>query len=128
MSTLPPSRRRYNLDFSGSSAWNPSASTPWRNAWPTSKPAASNCGGIFDFEDKQRRLAEIAAKLEDPALWNDPKRAQELGRERKVLDAVVSTLAEIDSGLRDAQELFEIARSESDDATLGAIDTDARKL
>jgi len=101
---------------------------PRRNAWPTSKSAAQNCGGIFDFEDKERRLAEIAAKLEDPALWNDPKRAQELGRERKVLDAVVSTLTGLDTGLRDAKELFEIARSESDDATLGAIDADARKL
>jgi peptide chain release factor 2 len=109
-------------------AWNPNASTPWRNASRTSQPAASNCGGIFDFEDKERRLAEIAAKLEDPALWNDPKRAQELGRERKSLDGVVSTLRELDTGLRDARELFEIARSESDDATLGAIDTDARKL
>jgi len=93
-----------------------------------SKPAAPNCGGIFDFEDKERRLAEIAAKLEDPALWNDPKRAQELGRERKTLDGVVSTLKGLDTGVRDAKELFDIARSESDDATLGAIDADARRL
>jgi peptide chain release factor 2 len=93
-----------------------------------SKPAPGSCGGIFDFDDKERRLAEIAAKLEDPELWNDPKRAQELGRERKALDGVVSTLTGLDSGLRDAKELFEIARSEGDDATLGAIDADARKL
>jgi len=120
--------RLYNRGFSESSPWKPNASTPWRSAWPTSKPAAPNCGGIFDFEDKQRRLAEIAAKLEDPALWSDPKRAQELGRERKILDGVVSTLTGLDTGLRDAKELFEIARAEGDDATLGAIDTDARKL
>ncbi|HZM43987.1 MAG TPA: peptide chain release factor 2 [Burkholderiales bacterium] len=82
----------------------------------------------LDFEDKQRRLAEIAAKLEDPALWNDPKRAQELGRERKILDGVVSVLTGLDTGVRDAKELFDIARSEGDDATLGAIDADARKL
>ena len=93
-----------------------------------SKPAASNCGGIFDFEDKQRRLAEVAAKLEDPALWNDPKRAQELGRERKILDGVVSVLIGLGTDLRDAKELFEIARSEDDDAALNAIDADARKL
>src|SRR5215510_11494577 len=101
---------------------------PRRNAWPMSKPAASNCGGIFDFEDKQRRLAEIAAQLEDPALWNDPKRAQELGRERKTLDGVVSTLTRLDTGLRDGRELFEMARSESDDRTLASVDTDAREL
>jgi peptide chain release factor 2 len=118
----------YNCSFSGSRAWNPSASTPRRNAWPMSKPAPPNCGGIFDFEDKERRLAEVAAKLEDPALWSDPQRAQELGRERKLLDGVVSVLTGLATELRDAKELFEIARSEGDDATLNAIDTDARKL
>jgi peptide chain release factor 2 len=92
------------------------------------KPAPRSSGGIFDLENKEKRLAEIGAKLEDPALWNDPKRAQELGRERKVLADVVSTLNGVDTGLRDARELFEIARSEGDDATLVAIDADARKL
>src|SRR5262245_56947324 len=92
------------------------------------KPAPRSCGGIFDFDNKEKRLAEIGAKLEDPALWNDPKRAQELGSERKVLSDVVSTLTGLGTDLRDARELFDIARAEGDDATLGAIDADARKL
>jgi peptide chain release factor 2 len=93
-----------------------------------SKLAPRSCGGIFDFDDKQKRLVEVAAHLENPALWNDPKRAQELGRERKSLESVVGTLTRLHTGLRDARELFEIARSESDDATLAAIDADAREL
>jgi peptide chain release factor 2 len=70
----------------------------------------------------------VAGHLEDPALWNDRKRAQELGRERKALEGVVSTLTGLDTGLRDAKELFDIARSENDDGTLQAIETDARAL
>ena len=93
-----------------------------------SKLAPQSCGGIFDFDDKQNRLVEIAAHLENPALWNDPKRAQELGRERKALEGIVSTLTRLTTGLRDARELFEIARSEGDDAALEAIDADAREL
>ena len=114
--------------FPGPRSWKPRKSTPSPGGSPTSKLAPRSCGGIFDFDDKQKRLIEVAAHLENPELWNDPKRAQELGRERKSLESVVGTLTRLHSGLRDARELFEIARSESDDATLVAIDADAREL
>ena len=39
-------------------------------------------GGIFDWDEKSRRLAEVNAELEDPSVWNDPKRAQALGKEK----------------------------------------------
>jgi len=61
-------------------------------------------------------------------VWNDPKRAQELGREKKLLDDVVGRLQRIGSGLADAQELFEIARADDDDATLAAIESDVAGL
>jgi peptide chain release factor 2 len=61
-------------------------------------------------------------------VWSDNKRAQELGRERKSLEFLVDTFGRIDSGLRDATELFEIAKAERDDATLAAIDGDAQNL
>ncbi len=94
----------------------------------TSRAAPRNCGGIFDFEAKQRRLAEVTRLAEDPAVWSDSKRAQELGRERKSLESLVTTFGRLDSGLRDTKELFEIARAERDDATLVAIDGDAQGL
>jgi len=61
-------------------------------------------------------------------VWADNKRAQDLGRERKQLESLIGTFDRLDSGLRDAKELFEIARSEQDDATLVAIERDARGL
>jgi len=61
-------------------------------------------------------------------VWSDNKRAQELGRERKSLESLVGTFNRLDSGLRDAQELFEIAKAERDDATLVALEKDARAL
>ena len=61
-------------------------------------------------------------------MWSDNKRAQELGRERKSLEFLVGTFDRLDSGLRDAKELFEIAKSERDDATLVALEKDARAL
>ena len=108
--------------------WNPSASTPSSGSSPTSKDARPSYGGIFDFEAKERRLAEVARLAEDPAVWSDNKRAQELGRERKTLDSLVGTFERLDTGLRDAKELFEIAKAERDDATLVALEGDARGL
>ena len=32
------------------------------------------------------------AALENPSVWNEPKRAQELGREKKLLESVVGTI------------------------------------
>jgi peptide chain release factor 2 len=93
-----------------------------------SPAAPPSCGGIFDFEAKQRRLSEVTKLAEDPAVWSDSKRAQELGRERKSLESLVHTFGRLDSGLRDATELFEIAKAERDDATLTAIDGDAQNL
>ena len=66
--------------------------------------------------------------MEDPAIWNDPKKAQDLGREKKSLEAIVHTLTKIDNDLRDAVDLFAMAREEQDEDTLIAIESDADAL
>jgi len=87
-----------------------------------------NCGGIFDFEAKQQRLAEVVKLSEDPAVWSDGKRAQELGRERKTLEALVLKMERLDHDLHDAAELFAMARADNDDASLRTIATDTAAL
>ena len=62
-----------------------------------------NYGGIFDFDAKQERLTEVSELAEDPAIWQDAKRAQELGRERKMLEGVVLGLSKIQQDLSDAR-------------------------
>ena len=94
----------------------------------TSTPAPRSCGGIFDYDTKRNRLDEVVRLAEDPAVWGDSKRAQELGKERKSLEYTVHSLTTLASGLRDAHELFDIAREESDDATLHAMAGDAQSL
>ncbi len=89
-------------------------------------PAIS--GGIFDYPGKRDRLNEVIRIAEDPGLWNDPRQAQEIGRERKALEAVVLTLEEVDTGLATAAELFELAREEDDDDTLHAVAGDVDAL
>lgn len=85
-------------------------------------------GGIFDFDTKTERLEEVARLAEDPGLWEDAKRAQELGRERKSLEEVVQTVLGVERDLRDARELFEMAAGENDDASLQSVDDDLQEV
>lgn len=85
-------------------------------------------GGIFDFESKQQRLEEVSQLLEDPSIWNDNERSQKLGKERRELEGVVKSLVDIDAGIRDASELFEMARDENDEGTLLSIEADSLEL
>ncbi len=95
---------------------------------PTFSSVRPICGGIFDFDTRSTRLAAVVRELENPRIWEDQKRAQELGKEKKQLDGVVGTLIELDGRLKDSTELFELARGEEDDATLDAVAADAAAL
>ena len=85
-------------------------------------------GGIFDFETKQQRLDEVSQLLEDPSIWNDNDRSQKLGKERRELEGVVKSLVDIDAGIRDATELFAMAKDEDDQDTLISIEADSLAL
>ena len=90
--------------------------------------ARSNYGGIFDYDAKAERLRTVNASLEDPTVWNDPKRAQELGREKKALDGVVLTLDRLSSELSDNSELYQMSKDDGDEAGLLTIEADTGKL
>ncbi len=87
-----------------------------------------NFGGIFDYPAKERKLNEVNAALEDPKVWDDPKRAQELGREKKTLEDVVLTLDRLSQELADNTELFEMSKEDGDEAGMQAIEAEAGKV
>jgi len=73
-------------------------------------------------------LNEVNAALENPSVWNEPKRAQELGREKKTLETVVDTIDHLETNLSDSAELFEMSREEGDTDALASIEADASRL
>jgi len=85
-------------------------------------------GGIFEFEKKSDRLDEVNRELENPRIWNDQDKAQALGKERSVLNKVVSTIKQLDTGLTDVKELLELAREEQDEGIAQSIVKDLDKL
>ena len=86
--------------------------------------APGRLGGIFDYAAKRDRLEEVSRELENPNIWNDPEKAQELGRERARLDNIVKTLEALGAGLDDAGEMLELAIEEKDAETVEAIAAD----
>ena len=90
--------------------------------------ASTLCGAIFDYAGKRDRLAEVDAELERPDIWNNPERAQNLGRERARLEDVIRPLERADAGLRDAGERLELAAAENDAATAAEVEREVGAL
>ncbi|MDN5781251.1 MAG: peptide chain release factor 2 [Luteimonas sp.] len=80
--------------------------------------------GFLDYDTKRERLEEVERELENPDVWNDPERAQTLGRERSLLDKTVNGIRELTDGLAGAGELLELAEGEDDEDTANAVVTD----
>jgi peptide chain release factor 2 len=108
--------------------WTSNASIKSAQQLPISKPAPKHSGGIFDYDRKALRLNEVNAALENPKVWDEPKRAQELGKEKKMLETVVETIDHLSSNLADNAELFEMSKADGDVAALQAIEADAAAL
>lgn len=73
-------------------------------------------------------MNEVNAALENPAIWNEPKRAQELGKEKKLLDTVVGTIDHLAGNLKDNLELFEMSKAEGDEDGIRHILAEAQGL
>ena len=82
----------------------------------------------LDYDGKKDRLEEVVGLSEDPELWNDPKRAQEIGKERKVLEGIVLTLDNIAGGIDDNRLLIDMALEEGDEDSFAAIEEDVAEL
>ncbi|WP_349254590.1 peptide chain release factor 2 [Marinospirillum sp.] len=84
--------------------------------------------GYLDYDEKKERLEEVTRELEQPDIWNEPERAQALGKERSSLEVIVTTLDTLDAGLVDAKDLLELAGVENDEETYQAVDADLSHL
>lgn len=73
--------------------------------------------GIFDYDAKKERLEEVNAELEQPDVWNEPERAQALGKERSTLEEIVTTIDQLEQGLEDVSGLLELAVEADDEET-----------
>jgi peptide chain release factor 2 len=69
---------------------------------------------FLDWDRAQKRLEDLNAKVEDPTLWDDPKAAQDVMRERRRLEEAMGATTAIERELNDTIELMELAEMEGD--------------
>ncbi|MBP6382203.1 MAG: peptide chain release factor 2 [Pseudomonadales bacterium] len=82
----------------------------------------------LDYDVKKDRLKEVELELSEPSVWDNAERAQELGRERAALAAIVETLDSLEGTLGDSAELLEMAAAENDVQTFASLETDVQAL
>jgi len=85
-------------------------------------------GGIFDYDLKKERLAEVELELAEPSVWDNAERAQALGRERSSLEIVVKTIDDLDSGVEDSSELLDMAVEENDESMVADVQAEVDRL
>ncbi|MCO5092991.1 peptide chain release factor 2 [Bosea sp. (in: a-proteobacteria)] len=72
----------------------------------------------LDWDQAQRRLAELNALSEGPDFWNDAEAAQKLMRERTALETQIEGIGKLERDLDDALTLIELGEMEDDEATV----------
>jgi peptide chain release factor 2 len=72
------------------------------------------CGGFFDWDRALIRLETLNTLAEDPKLWDDPKQAQSLMRERTRLEAAISATRKLQHDMEDTLALIDLAEAEGD--------------
>ncbi|GIX20194.1 peptide chain release factor 2 [Erythrobacter cryptus] len=72
----------------------------------------------LDWERALRRLDELSARVQDPALWDNPKQAQAITREHKRLETAIGTVNEIAAEMADAIEFIELGEAEGEESII----------
>ncbi len=73
-------------------------------------------------------MIEVERELEEPDVWNEPEKAQALGKERSELEQVVSTFNVLEQGIADTAELLELALEENDADSVNEVEQELSQL
>ena len=73
-------------------------------------------------------MEEVEQELEDPNVWNDPQKAQELGKEKAHLDKIVKTIVDLESSLEEVKEILEMAEMEADNELVDEVEIELNRL
>ncbi len=72
-------------------------------------------------------MREVRRELENSDIWNEPGRAQALGKERALLEKTIKTIESIIQGMDDVELLLDMARQENDADAVAEVVADLDK-
>jgi peptide chain release factor 2 len=69
------------------------------------------------LDKKRKRLEEVLLQSENPAVWNDPTKLQQLNKEKSFLEKAINEYLSFEQRLKDAEVLLDMAIDAQDEAT-----------
>ena len=81
-------------------------------------------GGIFDLDGKESRLQKVLEALNDPTIWEDLNKSQELNKERSKLEKTINQISLIEQRIQDCEVLLELSISEKDEEILDELSSE----
>ena len=73
-------------------------------------------GGFFDAPAKQAELERLEAEISTPGFWDDQEKAQKSVQQRSRIEKALQQQKDFDTGVSDADVLFEFAQTDPDSA------------
>ena len=73
-------------------------------------------GGFFDAPAKQAELEKLEGKISQPGFWDDQEKAQKIVQQRSRIEKALQLQEDFDTGVSDAEVLFEFAQTDPDSA------------
>ena len=93
-----------------------------------SRPGQEICSAIFDLDAKRARLAELDTEINDPALWDDSRRAASLTQEASRLRDEIASVSDIEKRTGDAVDLSTMLDSDPDDEMSAEVSAELDSL
>ena len=87
-----------------------------------------NIAKVIKHSEIQSRLQQIEQIEQDPKFWEDSKKAGEIGKEKSKLLKILENYNKVSQSVQDSSELFEIANSDEDNATLELLFAESSAL
>ncbi len=78
--------------------------------------------------NKKSQLLKLEGRMSTTGFWDNPESAQSVVSQLSALKAVIDPVEEMDREVKDVQELFELAASESDQEELRQLEDDLNSL
>jgi peptide chain release factor 2 len=79
----------------------------------------SFCGGVFDLDGKQKRVAELNQVTSQPEFWNDGEKAQSILKEQSSLRGIIDSWEKHKTDLEEARFFLDVAKDEKSEEALG---------
>ena len=68
--------------------------------------------GIFDFENKKKKLDQLNLEINKKGFWDNPQYAQKVSIEASTIEKLITSLSSIENDLKELEELIELTEEE----------------